>query len=262
MSSSPPTESPAEPAPEPTPESTPGSPLYVYAITDSDHPLRLDGLRTVGGVGGSPVAVVRGGLAAVVSPAPQELRAKRRDLAAHQELQERLMADGTVLPMRFGLLAPDEAAVGKALEEKGEEYTRRLAELHGTTEFNLKAARAQDDLLREVLTESDEARLLNERTREGNGTHQDRVALGELVARQVETRQRLLADQVVRQLSGLARAKVEAAPAKDDFLNVSFLVARTHAREFTEAGQRLARDYGEAYDFRLRGPLPPYSFAA
>ncbi|MER5216655.1 GvpL/GvpF family gas vesicle protein [Streptomyces sp. NPDC002838] len=236
--------------------------MYVYAITSAEHPLRLDGLRTVGGLAGSLSTVVHGGLAAVVSPAPPELRPKRRDLAAHQALQERLMADGAVLPMRFGMLAPDDAAVRTALEENGAEYTRRLAELHGTTEFNLKAARAQDDLLREVLDESDEARRLNERTRDGNGTYEERVALGELVARQVDARQRLLADQVVLQLSGLARAQVEAAPAKDDFLNVSFLVERARAREFTEAGQRLARDYGEAYDFRLRGPLPPYSFAA
>ncbi|WP_078491741.1 GvpL/GvpF family gas vesicle protein [Streptomyces yerevanensis] len=259
MSDVPTNPSPAEQAAS---EPAPDSPLYIYAITSSDHPLRLDGLRTVGGIGGSLSAVVRGGLAAVVSPAPAELRPKRRDLTAHQELQERLMADGAVLPMRFGMLAPDSATVGRALEEKSEEYTRRLAELHGTTEFNLKAARAQDDLLREVLSESEEARRLNQLTRDGNGTHEDRVALGELLARQVDARQRLLAEQVVQQLSSLARARVEGAPAKDDFLNVSFLVARAQAHEFTEAGQRLARDFGEGYDFRLRGPLPPYSFAA
>lgn len=246
-----------------SPEGTePSAPLYVYAITGADHPLRLDGLRAVGAAGGTPTALVHGGLAAVVSPAPPDLRPKRRDLAAHQALQERLMADGAVLPMRFGLLAPDGTALRTALEQQGEEYARRLTELHGTTEFNLKAARSQDDLLREVLTESDDARRLNELTRDGNGTYEDRVALGELVARQVEARQRLLADQVVGQLSGLARASVVAAPAQDDFLNVSFLVERARAHEFTEAGQKLAQEYGEAYDFRLRGPLPPYSFAA
>jgi hypothetical protein len=258
VSGAPTTESSAQPAPEPTPD----SPLYVYAITSAEHPLRLDGLRTVGDVDGSLDTVVHGGLAAVVSPAPESLRPKRRDLSAHQELQERLMADGAVLPMRFGLLAPDDAAVRKALEEQGEEYTRKLAELHGTTEFNLKAARSQDDLLREVLLESDEARRLNERTRDGNGSYEDRIALGELVARQVDARQRQLAEQVVEQLSGLARASVLADPAQDDFLNVSFLVERARAHEFTEAGQRLAHDFGEGYDFRLRGPLPPYSFAA
>ncbi|MPY58134.1 GvpL/GvpF family gas vesicle protein [Streptomyces spongiae] len=250
------------PTTAPPTETQSAPPLYVYAVTGSGHPLNLDGLRTVGDMGGPPDALVHTGLAAVVSPAPPDLRPKRRDLAAHQAVQERLMADGAVLPMRFGLLAPDETAVRTALEQHGEEYARRLTELHGTTEFNLKAARSQDDLLREVLTESDDARRLNELTRDGNGTYDDRVALGELVARQVDARQRLLADQVVGQLSGLARASVVADPAQDDFLNVSFLVERSRAHEFAEAGEKLAHDYGEAYDFRLRGPLPPYSFAA
>ncbi|CAM5480438.1 GvpL/GvpF family gas vesicle protein [Streptomyces purpurascens] len=236
--------------------------VYVYAVTRSDHPLRLDGLRTVGGTEEPPRVLVHGPLAAVVSAAPPGLRPKRRDLAAHQELQERLMADGSVLPMRFGLLAPDDTAVKTALEHKGEEYTRRLGELHGTAEFNLKAARDQDDLLREVLDESEEARRLNQHTREGSGAYEDRLALGELVARQVEARQRRQADEIVGRLSGLARASVVADPSKDDFLNVSFLVERARADEFTAAGRDLAHDYGDAYDFRLRGPLPPYSFAA
>jgi hypothetical protein len=234
--------------------------LYVYAITRSDHPLRLDGLRPVGGGPGALRTVTRGDVAAVVSPAPPDLRPRRRDLASHQELQERLMGDGAVLPMRFGLLAPDDGALRAALEHKSEEYRRKLDGLHGTTEFNVKAARSQDDLLREVLAESEQARRLNERTRDGNGTYDDRIALGQLIAREVEARHRQVAEQVITELSELVRCQVVTAPGKDDFLNVSFLVERARAREFAEAGQRLAQSYGEAYHFRIRGPLPPYSF--
>jgi hypothetical protein len=236
--------------------------LYLYAITGSDHALRLEGLRAVGGMSGAPRAVTSGPLAGVVSPAPETLRPKRRDLAAHQEVQERLMADGAVLPMRFGLLAPDEDAVRAALDAKRAEYVRGLDQLHATTEFNLKAARSQDDLLREVLTESDDARRLNERTRDGRGSHEDRVALGELVARQLEVRQQRLAEQVVGRLAGMARGQVVSSPAGDDFLNASFLVERERADEFSRAARQLAQGYGEGYDFRLRGPLPPYSFVA
>lgn len=236
--------------------------LYIYAITGSGHPLRLTGLRAVGGGSGAPRAVTAGPLACVVSPAPPELRPKRRDLAAHQEVQERLMADGAVLPMRFGMLAPDDAAVTAALDGGRAEYVRRLAELRATTEFNLKAVRSQDDLLREVLTESGEARRLNERTRDGGGSYADRVALGELVARQLDTRRRLLAEQIVGRLSEMARDTVVASPAGDDFLNASFLVEQGRAEEFSRAAGQLAHGYGEGYDFRLRGPLPPYSFVA
>ncbi|WP_262703969.1 MULTISPECIES: GvpL/GvpF family gas vesicle protein [Streptomyces] len=248
------------PAPAPAPSSA--SALYIYAITGSDHPLRLDGLRAVGGGSGALRVVTGGPLACVVSPAPPELRPKRRDLAAHQEVQERLMADGAVLPMRFGMLAPDDAAVMAALDGKRAEYVHRLGELHATAEFNLKAARSQDDLLREVLTESDDARRLNERTRDGGGTYADRVALGELVARQLDARRGRLADQVVGRLSEMARGKVVASPAGEDFLNASFLVERGRAEEFSRAARQLAQGYGAGYDFRLRGPLPPYSFVA
>ncbi|MFD7503044.1 GvpL/GvpF family gas vesicle protein [Streptomyces sp. NPDC059850] len=236
--------------------------LYLYAITRSDHPLRLEGLRAVGGVSGVPRAVASGPLTGVVSPAPETLRPKRRDLAAHQEVQERLMADGAVLPMRFGLLAPDEAAVRSALDAKRDEYVRGLDELDATAEFNLKAARSQDDLLREVLTESDDARRLNERTRDGRGSYEDRVALGELIARQLGARQQRLAEQVVGSLSGMARGQVVSSPAGDDFVNASFLVERGRAEEFSRAAERLAQGFGDGYDFRLRGPLPPYSFVA
>ncbi|MFJ1990408.1 GvpL/GvpF family gas vesicle protein [Streptomyces asiaticus] len=253
-------QSPSQSASQPP---SPSASLYIYAITGADHPLRLAGLRTVGGgSGGALRAVIGGPLACVVSPAPPDLRPKRRDLAAHQEVQERLMADGAVLPMRFGMLAPDDAVVTAALDGKRAEYLRRLEELHATAEFNLKAARSQDDLLREVLTESDDARRLNERTRDGGGTYADRVALGELVAHQLDARQRLLAEQVVGRLSGMARGKVMASPAGEDFLNASFLVERGRAEEFSRAARQLAQGYGEGYDFRLRGPLPPYSFVA
>ena len=43
------------------------------------------------------------------------LRAKRRDLMAHQEPAPDAGEDGPVLPMRFGMVAPDEATVRRAV---------------------------------------------------------------------------------------------------------------------------------------------------
>ncbi|MFF3143507.1 GvpL/GvpF family gas vesicle protein, partial [Streptomyces sp. NPDC057927] len=62
--------------------------VYIYSITGKQHPLRLDGLS---GVGESPAdlrAVTAGPLCAVVSDAPDDLRPKRRDIIAHQEVQK------------------------------------------------------------------------------------------------------------------------------------------------------------------------------
>ena len=78
--------------------------VYVYAITGATHPLRLDGLKGVGDPPGELRTVCTESLCAIISDAPEELRAKRRDVAAHQDVQQRLLEDGTALPMRFGLV--------------------------------------------------------------------------------------------------------------------------------------------------------------
>lgn len=235
-------------------------PTYVYAITEAGHPLDLDGLE---GVGDPPneLRTLRGGsVAAVVSDAPEDLRANRRDVSAHHEVQERLLKDGAVLPLRFGLMAPDDKAVEAELAERADQYARRLKKLEGRVELNLKVSQEEQQLLRDVLERSDEVRELNEAIRSGQGGQDASLALGELVAGLARQREEELARGIVGTLGQLSEGELIATPGKDDFLNVSFLVERDNVQEFAQAEQKLAEDYGEGFDFRLRGPIPPYSF--
>ncbi|MFI6350704.1 GvpL/GvpF family gas vesicle protein [Streptomyces sp. NPDC050560] len=233
---------------------------YVYAITAADHPVRLEGLRGVGEDGTPPRAVRSGELTAVVGDAPDGLRAKRRDVAAHQAVLERLMTDGAVLPMRFGLVGPDDEQVAAALEENSENYRRRLTELDGCLEFSLKVSRDEDDLLREILRDSTEIRELNEATRDNPGAHGDRVRLGELISREVERRREQEAREITGRLAPAALKTAAGQPLQDTLVNVSFLVGRDGAAAFSEAVHQEAERHSEAYTIRLNGPLPPYSF--
>ncbi|WP_046494205.1 GvpL/GvpF family gas vesicle protein [Streptomyces odonnellii] len=234
--------------------------VYVYAITSSECDPRLDDLHGVGEEAPSLRTVTEGALKAVVSDAPEKLRAKRRDLSAHHEVQERLLSEHAVLPMRFGLTAADDDTVRAALSEHAELYSERLAELAGRVEFNLKASEDEETLLRQVIEESDEVRGLNEATRGGGGTYEERLALGELVAREVAARQDSLTAEVTEALRPCADAESEGGATSEYFLNVSFLVDRDRVREFTSAAEKLAERYGPDVELRLRGPLPPYSF--
>ncbi|MEV6401006.1 GvpL/GvpF family gas vesicle protein [Streptomyces sp. NPDC051907] len=235
-------------------------PTYVYAITRADHPLNLDGLD---GVGDPPLRlrnVAAKDLAVVVSDAPPGLRAKRRDVMAHQAVIERLMQDGPTLPMRFGLLGPDDEQVATAIEEQGAAYGDRLTELAGHVEFNLKAGRAEDDLLREIMTDSEEIRLLNERSRSEGSTHDERLALGEKVSHEVAARQGREADELLARLGPAAARTAPSDPGAGHFLNASFLVKAETAAAFSRAVEEEAGRRGDAYTFTLTGPLPPYSF--
>ncbi|MFF5338948.1 GvpL/GvpF family gas vesicle protein [Streptomyces sp. NPDC013181] len=234
-------------------------PTYIYAITGAGHPLPLDGLHGVG----DPPAELRtlrtDRLAAVVSDAPDGLRAKRRDVLAHQAVLETLMEKGATLPMRFGLVGPGDEEVIAALEREADAYEQRLGELDGQVEYNLKAARDEDDLLREIMAESDEVRRLSERSRP-QGSQEDQLALGELVAREVSARHSREAEEVTGRLAGAATRSSAAEPGPQHFLNLSFLVPRAETDAFVAAVRREAELRGDAYTYTLTGPLPPYSF--
>jgi gas vesicle protein GvpL/GvpF len=234
--------------------------IYVYSIISKDHPTRLGDLHGVGEPPGSLRTVTAGLLCAVVSDAPEDLRPKRRDVLAHQQVQERLMADGAVLPLRFGLTTEDDEAVRSALEERADQFQERLQNLEGCAEYHLKASWEEGALLRRILLESPEAHDLNERIRAGAGTPDMRLALGELVAQEVQAREQALGAGIVETLRLYARDESVSPTGGQDFLNVSFLVEESDEELFLAMELSLANQLGEECGFRLRGPLPPYSF--
>ncbi|MFB7338033.1 GvpL/GvpF family gas vesicle protein [Streptomyces adustus] len=234
--------------------------VYVYSIVSKDHPLRLDDVGGVGEPPGSLRTVTAGVLCAVVSDAPEDLRPRRRDVLAHQQVQEALMADGAVLPLRFGLTTADDESVKRALEDRAGEYQERLESLEGCAEYHLRATWEEDALLRRILLESPEARELNEQIRAGTGTQDMSIALGEIVAQEVEARQQALGAGIIEALRPYAKGESVTAAGSQDFVNVSFLVETSQEEMFLATEISVANQLGEECELRLRGPLPPYSF--
>ncbi|MFG3346290.1 GvpL/GvpF family gas vesicle protein [Streptomyces sp. NPDC048018] len=235
--------------------------LYVYAVTKSSHPLDVDDLTGVGG-DDSPVRTVRGdSLCAVVSEAPDNVRVKRADIEAHQAVQERLWRDGPTLPLGFGFVAEDEDAVRAVLEGGADQFAQRLDELTDRVEFNVKGVQEEDAVLRQIVAESEPIRELNAATREGGGTYEQRLELGQLLHDEVQARQAALAESVLATLRPHARAERLSEPSQQYLLNASFLVDQEGTEEFTRAVQEATGELPDGVEVRVRGPLPPYSFA-
>ncbi|MEU0057135.1 GvpL/GvpF family gas vesicle protein [Streptomyces sp. NPDC006334] len=233
---------------------------YVYGITAASHPALPEGL---GGVGDPPMQIrvlTEGDLAAIVSDAPENLRPKRKDLLAHQNVLAEAGAEGCVLPMRFGSVAPDDSAVTGVLAERLEHYRERLAALDNKVEYNVKASHVEEAVLHQVMAESPELRGMAEANRQaGGGTYEQKLQLGEMVAAAVKAREATDAAEVRQALEPLA-ADVEAGPESTGWLaNVSFLVDRDSAARFLEAAEAL-RESHPYLEVRVNGPLPPYSF--
>ncbi|MFB8047356.1 GvpL/GvpF family gas vesicle protein [Streptomyces hydrogenans] len=234
-------------------------PLYVYTITAATHPGRTEGLTGVGAEPSPLRQVTAGPLRAVVSDVDEEIRPRRRDLTAHQQVQDRLMAEGTILPLQFGYVAPDDQAVAAALEERADAYLEALERVRGCAEYHVRAAQEEDALLREILQESPRARELNDRIRAGDADPRLPLELGELVAAEVGARQEGLAADLIRTLLPFARDHNVRAPADGDLLNLSLLVHEDDEEPFLRAESDLA-EQSTTVTFRFNGPLPPYSF--
>ncbi|KUN89563.1 gas vesicle protein [Streptomyces bungoensis] len=233
---------------------------YVYGITARSHPALPEGMT---GVGEPPLPVrilTAGELAAVVSDSPEGLRPKRRDLLAHQNVLAEAGAGGCVLPMRFGSVADDDAAVTQVLTERAEHYQERLRELDGKVEYNVKATHVEDAVLHQVMAENAELRSLAEANRRsGGGNYDDKIRLGEMVAHAVKNKEAEDAAEVHGALAPAAAA-VSVGPESTGWLvNVSFLVDRDTAEHFLAAVEQVRAGHPHL-DLRVNGPLPPYSF--
>lgn len=233
---------------------------YVYGITAGSHPSLPEGLAGVGEPPREVRVIEAGGLAAVVSDAPEGLRPKRRELLAHQNVLSEAGAGGCVLPMRFGSVAPDDSAVTAVLAERAEHYKERLGALDCRVEYNVKANHVEEAVLHHVMAENPEIRALAESNRQsGGGSYESKIQLGEMVAAAIQGKEAEDAVVLERALEPVADA-VSVGPESTGWLaNVSFLVKQDSAEEFLAAVERARGDMPHL-EVRVNGPLPPYSF--
>jgi hypothetical protein len=153
---------------------------------------------------------------------------------------ERLMAERTILPMRFGTVLVDEDEVRAMMSERSEELNAGLERVRGAVELSLRAGWREPP---EPVTAS------------GPGTAYmlDRVAL--------VRRARALSD-CLDPLGALAREmRRRIAPQGDLPVRSAYLVDRPRVADFTDCVRRLDERHADI-ELVCTGPWPPYSFAS
>ncbi|MFJ9538412.1 GvpL/GvpF family gas vesicle protein [Streptomyces sp. NPDC101225] len=233
---------------------------YVYGITASSHPALPEGMEGVGDPPRPVRVLTEGGLAAVVSDAPEGLRPERKDLLAHRNVLAEAGAAAVVLPMRFGSLAEDDASVTDVLAGGADHYRERLGALDGKVEYNVKGTHQEEAVLHRVMAENAEIRSMSEANRRsGGGSYDDRLRLGEMVVAAVKAREVEDAADLRRALESGAD-DLSLGPGSSGWLaNLSFLVDRGTAEHFLAAVEEFRKGHPHI-ELRVNGPLPPYSF--
>src|SRR4051794_4913539 len=218
------------------------------------------------GVDDQPVELVeRDALVALVSDAPRvPVKASRRNLMAHSRVLQSVIGERCVLPMRFGVVMPDRAAVEEELPAHNAEWLGAQLHVFETyIELDVRALCQEEELLRAVVRERPQLAELREslRGRPGPATYYERIRLGELVAGAVAEKREETAGWVAGALGRLAAATKVAEPLHEQMLaNVAFLVDRERVPEFDASVEALDRELGEEIRLRYTGPLPPHNF--
>ncbi|MDH6224464.1 MULTISPECIES: GvpL/GvpF family gas vesicle protein [Streptomyces] len=228
--------------------------LYVYGIAPA-------GVRAprAGGVDGAAVRLLTSsGLSAAVSAAPARVRARRRDLLAHQTVLGELARQAPVLPMRFAVLAGDEGTLVAYLREQRLHFEAQLHRIRGCVEMNVKGVTVPG-CFEDLVHRDAKLRELARRTRR-RPDYDANVRLGEALARAVTREGRRAAQEVRSRLVPLARRTAQGEVDDTVVLSASFLVPADAEHRFRRTVEEQARRHGARIALSLTGPLPCYSF--
>lgn len=114
-----------------------GAAVYLFGVVAADHPVQPADLVGLGGPDAAVWRVRAGATAGVVASAPGWLRARPRDLLAHQLVLDCLWQGGPVLPARYGLVAPDEEVLRAWLRRSTLRHLDALAQVAGRVEIDV-----------------------------------------------------------------------------------------------------------------------------
>lgn len=248
---------------EQSPASPPVEGKYVYCIIESKD-ARSFGPVGMGGRGAEVYTVHHGGLAAVVSNTPLVVYdPTRENVFAHEQVNETVMREFTVLPMTFGVLFRTEEDIIELLRGTHGALLDVIAKMHGKVEFGLKVNWDRERVIAEIEQESEEIRNLKEQItlRSSGSTYFARMQLGRLVEAALSEQ----ADAYVREVYSVLRDTAVASRANKPIgdrmiMNAAFLVERERESEFDQIVKDIAAKYEGKLSFKYTGPWPPYNF--
>jgi hypothetical protein len=218
------------------------------------------------GIDDAPIGVIpHGGIAALISDVPDDvLEAGREELLRHSRVLEETMERSVVLPMRFGVVLPDEETVHqRLLDPYGEELEAQLEAMKGKVEITIKGIYDEAAVLREVIAEDRSIAKLREAIhgKPEEATYYQRIELGELIATALEEKRAAAAPQVIDRLAGLAVDVRVGEPVHERMaVNASFLVERSRLAEFDRVVEEIGAEQAGRIQLKYTGPLPPHSF--
>jgi gas vesicle protein GvpL/GvpF len=217
------------------------------------------------GLDGKEVStIVEGRLAAVVGGVSSpRVRPERRNLAAHQEVLQKLLATTTPLPMAFGILADTPRQIRDILQRNQRTFLDQLQRVAGKVEMGLRVSWDVPNIFEYFVNTHPELRTARDCFLGGGRlpTQEEKIELGRTFDRLLGEDRDNYMEQVERILARAAcEIKVGKCRAEQEVMNLACLVERPAQENFGSAVFQAAQGFDNNFAFDYNGPWAPYNF--
>lgn len=243
--------------------------IYIYGIIRTDSPQEFGNID-IGGQASEVVTLGFKDIAAVISESPfavyHSLAKEKtiKDLVSHQFVLEKVMRSFTVLPVKFGTMVETAEEAIKFLEKGHALLSDELRQMEGKIELDVVARWELPKVMAAIYRDSPNIqRKQREFALKGNQVAvEEKVTLGQLVEQAVETRKASSTQLILQTLKEeAAEVCLHEVASHEMILNVAFLLEKEREEAFNETVALLDQRLESAVNFRVVGPLPPYSFS-
>ncbi len=234
---------------------------YLYALVSADHAREY---LSLGINGGHVYTISNGKVAAVVSDVPnQKMRPERRHLAAHQTVLKKLMEEGPLLPMTFGMISSGHKAVTEMLSKNSKTVNKQLARVSGKVEMGLRVSWDVANIFEYLVNTHPELRAARDRLllANRNPTQDDKIELGHLFETVLNGDRESHLGKVEKILAPrCAEIKPNKCRNEREVMNLACLVPQDSLREFEAVIFEAARLFDDNFAFDYNGPWAPHNF--
>lgn len=188
----------------------------------------------------------------------------RENMMAHAQVIEGVMADYTVLPIRFGTVASSADEVRSFLMKRHQEFRNLLRSKDNKVELGLKVFWLDmESIYKEISSASNEVITLKNKMQkmEKKLSLDEKITFGEKVKKKLDEKREEEAEEIIQKLRSYYIDFVMNDTFADRMvLNCAFLIDRTQEREFDDQIEELTEKYKDRYKFSYVGPSPPFNF--
>lgn len=196
----------------------------------------------------------------------KEVLPKRRHMLIHTKVLETMIAKGTVLPARFGLVADELTRAEELIAAQTPLVAREFDRVRDCVELGVRVSFPRQDALDATLAEN--ADLRSERdalSKAGAEAHFAIAEFGGRLAEHLDRRRGAAQKALLNALVPHVRGHVLRKPEEDtEALRAEFLIAAEDQSAFTESVEAAANslDFAPGADpiIQIIGPVPMYNF--